>query len=751
MTVAPTPDILLCGDFNLPHAIWPAGLVRTGASKDEKVMISDLKELTDEFCLEQYIDQPTHKLGNTLDLVFSNNPQFIHSYQCNQTLYSDHYIIEGKVMYTQPNRPKLTDNEPSINQEPGAMFDLLNFFSDDTNWNGIEMDLRNYNWVLEFRQCNPKEMLDRFINVCCSISKEHVPLRRNSKKSAHNIPRNRRILMRKRCRINRQLVKTTSQNRKYKLQNEAKDIEKELRQCYEDDREHKEQKAISAIKKNSKYFFNYAKKFSQIKIGIGPLIDRDKNVVNDDKAMADMLAAQYESVYSVPNEPMKKPYDIYPEKNDDRGLYDVYFTQDDIIEAISEISATSAAGPDRFPAILLKKCSDALSTPLFMIWRDSLDGGSIPELMKSANIVPIHKGGSRGVPKQYRPVALTSHLIKLFEKIIRKHIIAYLEENNLLNPNQHGFRLGRSCLSQLLAHFENILRLLEKGDNVDVIYLDFAKAFDKVDFQVAMQKLKSLGISGKLGRWIYSFLTGRTQTVVVNGARSESSSVTSGVPQGSVLGPLLFLVLIGDIDSNVTSSFVSSFADDTRIGRQIGKPKDTEELQSDLNLIYDWANENNMQFNSDKFECLRYGRNKTLQSTEYISNSDNLITVKLNTRDLGIIMSNDGSFQDHISNIIATARNMCGWILRTFRSRSPHLMLTLWKTMVLSKLDYCCQLWSPLQRGSIQALEQVQRTFIRKIDGTQHLSYWEKLIAYRLYSLYREKRAVHNNIHMAHN
>ena len=207
-------------------------------------------------------------------------------------------------------------------------------------------------------------------------------------------------------------------------------------------------------------------------------------------------------------------------------------------------------------------------------------------------------------------MALTSHIVKIFEKVLRNHIVAHLEENGLLNPGQHGFRAGRSCLSQLLEHFETVTQTLEDGDNVDVIYLDFSKAFDKVDFLVTLRKLKYLGITGNVGKWIYSFITGRTQTVIVSGIKSDVSEVKSGVPQGSVLGPLLFLILLGDIDKSVASAFVSSFADDTRVGRRIKTPADVQALQEDLNTIYRWSSKNNMNFYSDKFECIRYGKKK---------------------------------------------------------------------------------------------------------------------------------------------
>ncbi len=214
-------------------------------------------------------------------------------------------------------------------------------------------------------------------------------------------------------------------------------------------------------------------------------------------------------------------------------------------------------------------------------------------------------------------LTLTSHLSKIFEKVVRNHLITYLEHHCLLNPNQHGFRRGRSCISQLIAHFEKIIDLLSQGYSVDVVYLDFCKAFDKLDFNTLLQKLKLNGIYGKLGRWLHSFLTGRGryQSVSVNGFLSFVCAVLSGVPQGSVLGPLLFLVLINDIDVDITCSFLSSFADDTRIGMGIRSLDDAHQLQTDLNKVYSWATNNNMRLNSSKFEMLSYG--KPLHAMDY--------------------------------------------------------------------------------------------------------------------------------------
>ena len=225
----------------------------------------------------------------------------------------------------------------------------------------------------------------------------------------------------------------------------------------------------------------------------------------------------------------------------------------------------------------------------------------------------------------------------MFEKVVRNSIVHHLEEKNLFNENQHGFRKGRSCLSELLAHYDEILTSLENNNCVDTVYLDFAKAFDKVDFVILLEKLKKLGIGGKLGRWIYSFLNGRYQRVLVNGCPSKPTEVKSGVPQGSVLGPVLFLIMIYDIDHQITASSVRSFADDTRITKTVNDVHNATELQRDLNKVYDWAEQNNMKFNCSKFELLRYHQktNPIQDCTSYLSNDGSVIKESKSVIDLG--------------------------------------------------------------------------------------------------------------------
>ena len=222
--------------------------------------------------------------------------------------------------------------------------------------------------------------------------------------------------------------------------------------------------------------------------------------------------------------------------------------------------------------------------------------------------------------------------------------------------------------------------------------------------------------------------------------KSTYNSLQTGVPQGSVLGPLIFLVLIGDIDKEVVQAFLSSFADDTRVGLGIESDDDVDLLQQDLERVFAWSETNNMQFNSDKFEALRYANKSTPGDRKgYLSNTGSAIKEKPFLTDLGVTMTNDASFIKHISGVVQRVTKKSGWALRTFYARDRTTMLTLWKSLILPHHDYCSQLWSPLQTGLIQQLELLQRSFFRKIRGMRQLSYWEQLIALKARSLERRR------------
>jgi len=647
---------------------------------------------------------------------------------------SDHYVVECCTQYNSIHKLRPDEEKPDL----ASPFDKLNFHSDEVNWDEVSKNLEAINWADEISSCQPEEMADKFLQLLLTACSGFVPEKRTASTLATTkIPRDRRNLMRKRKTLEGKLKKSKTETKKRNIEGKLTTIEILLQRSYQASYHQGEARAIQSIKSNPKYFFSYAKKFSKIKSKIDPLLNDKKQYTASSQEMANILKSQYESVYS---EPLLSSVYTDEAKLAEEELIDIEFTPSDFQDAIDELSTNSSSGPDGVPAIFLKKCKFELSGPLVILWRNLLDHGITPAILKLAHIIPIHKGDHRGVAQNYRNIALTSHVTKLFEKVVRNKLTQYFDDHNMLNNSQHGFRKGRSCLSQLLDHYDKIINLMENGINVDTVYLDFSKAFDKVDHQIVIEKLMILGIGGKLLKWIKSFLQNRHQRVIVNGFCSDLSNVLSGVPQGSVIGPLLFLIHIGDIDANLLHSFLSTFADDTRASQGIASLRDASLLQMDLNAIYCWATNNNMTFNDKKLELLRYGDNVSLKGqTNYHSPDGSEIPEKPYVKDLGVIMSNTGTFSEHINTVCQKARVMCSWILRTFKTRSPVVMMTLWKSLVTPILDYCSQLWCPIQVGQVQQLEAIQQAYTRKIRFNEHANYWERLSKLKTYSLQRRR------------
>ena len=315
----------------------------------------------------------------------------------------------------------------------------------------------------------------------------------------------------------------------------------------------------------------------------------------------------------------------------------------------------------------------------------------------------------------------------------------FVEENHLLHPNQHGFRNGRSCLTQLIDHIDDVLTDLVNDNNADVMYLDFSKAFDKVDHKILLKKLKRYGIRGKILSWISSFLQNRTQFVIVDRRRSKIIAVISGVPQGTVLGPLLFLLYINDIFDVVKNCNIQVFADDSKLHKVIRSLIDKVLLHEDLEAVMQWTQQNNMELNSKKFQLLQHGKNEDLKLPYILPGGRILYGEEDAVKDLGVHVDPDINWSYHISQKITDSKNKASWLLRTFKSRDKTAMLLLYKTYVRFLLEYCCPLWAPTAIGEISSVESVQRVFTSKITDISTLNYWERLKSLDMFSLQRRR------------
>ena len=736
-----SPEMILCGDFNVPNVVWYDGLPKLDkCSKEERLIAQAINELCVNYGLSQFIDLPTHRAGNMLDLVFASGNELCHNFRSTDVPdeLSHHKLIEVSSSFCFGKK-----SCPNTAPPRKGLF-KYNLFDETVDWNAVIDEFNKFNWDKEFDGCDVDAMIDKFMDVCEEVCSYHIPLKPSAKGNARKkIPRDRRILMRRRRKLNSELKRVeTSLCRRSKINKMLVGIEKDILKSQSKSRIYQETKAVQAIRKNSKFFFAYVNKMSKSKSKVGPLLNGNEKYSSDPQEMANILSKQFSSVFSKIKSPLISPTECFPDVNEDDDAYisNISFTKEDIIKFINELCSTSACGPDGVATLLLKKCSQSLCNPLYLIYRKSLDSGTVPKSFKISNITPIFKSGNKGLAVNYRPVALTSQLSKVFEKIIRNRLLSFFDSNAILNDSQHGFRSGRSCVSQLIAHFEKVIEFLSQGSNVDVVYLDFSKAFDKLDFNILLAKLKKYGVAGKLGRWIHAFLTGRQQFVTVDGFVSALCEVFSGVPQGSVLGPLLFLIMINDIDENIKNAFLSSFADDTRMGMSIKSHDDVKTLQNDLDVVYQWAEDNNMILNSSKFELLQYGdKNKINTPYSYLSSIGKDIVPQDTVKDLGVQMSANCSFSCHIETVISRVNKMVSWALRNFACRSKTFILTIWKTILLPHLDYCSQLWSPSTVGDIKRLELVQKCFIKKMNSLEELSYWEILKELGLYSLQRRR------------
>lgn len=397
-------------------------------------MIEKLKKLQNEHFLDQYVSSPTHIDGGVLDLVLCNNAAVIHSYQTIRPLRStsDHFVVEF-------NTPLLCvlNEEDEGPRQMLAVLDNLNFYSNDINWEEMSATITKLVESVDFSALTPNEHLQQLMKIIIDVAYKFVPARKSARKGSRTkIPRERRILMRKRRKLLDQLEQTESDKKKEAIREKLIRIELLLRKSHSDDRSRKEQLAVKAIKTNSKYFFSYAKQFSSTRSSIGPLLNEFNEYTASSSKMANLLSAQYSAVFSTP---VDSPYYALQEDINGESITDIDFTEQDIIDAIDELKNASASGPDGLSAILLKRCKESLSKPLFQLWRKCLNRGITPCKLKEAHIIPIHKGGHQGLASNYRPVALTSHLIKLFEKVIRKYIVQFLEENNKFNDGQQRF------------------------------------------------------------------------------------------------------------------------------------------------------------------------------------------------------------------------------------------------------------------------------------------------------------------------
>ena len=413
----------------------------------------------------------------------------------------------------------------------------------------------------------------------------------------------------------------------------------------------------------------------------------------------------------------------------------------DMEDALRTLNVNKSSGPDGLHPRVLKELSTVLSYPLKLLFDKTIAQGKLPSQWKVAEVRPIFKKGNKTSPGNYRPVSLTPIICKIFEKFIKDSIFKHLTVNNLLSDDQYGFCGGPSCTTQLLNTINDWFSYLDKNIPVDAVYLDFRKAFDTVPHERLLNKLHGYGVRGQLLDWIRDFLKDRSQYVTINDKSSSKIPVTSGVPQGSVLGPTLFIYFINDLPSLITI-FIKIFADDTKAYLPILSNADRIILQKTIDDMVHWSKIWQLHFNGSKCKVLHLGKNNPCY--KYTIEDDNVIKdleVTVLEKDLGVHVDPLLSFENHISITVKKVRSLSGLIIRSFSFKTIDIMLPIYISKVRLILEYANVVWMPYKRKHIDLIESVQRHFTRYIIGMKEMRYEDRLKSLKLYSLeYRRFR-----------
>lgn len=425
------------------------------------------------------------------------------------------------------------------------------------------------------------------------------------------------------------------------------------------------------------------------------------------------------------------------------SLSSITVHKEDVCTILKSLVTGKACGPDQINNRVLKEVAEAISEPLTDLFSSSLSLSTVPDIWKRANLTPIHKKDDKTLVENHRPISLLSPLGKTLEKIVHKHLHNFLLENNVITPFQSGFTPGDSTVNQLVDLYNTFSRALDEGKEVRVIFCDISKAFDRVWHKGLIAKLKHYGISGQLLAWFENYLSNRFQRVVLPGGKSEWLSIQAGVPQGSILGPLLFILYINDIVHEIHSN-IRLFADDTSLYIIVDFPDSAAQiLNVDLHRISNWAESWLVNFNANKTEAFLATRkiNRINHPTLYLN--DVPIQEVITHKHLGLFFSQRLDWQSHIDYIQQKAWSRLN-LLRNLKFVLDRKSLQkIYFTFIRPILEYADVVWDNCTQQQSDSLEKIQLEAGRIVTGTTKLVEIEKLYAELGWLRLSERRDLH--------
>jgi hypothetical protein len=697
--------VLIMGDFNFPEIDFNSDNVEAGEGAASSLFFQKIQEL----CLFQFVTEPTRirkdQIPSTLDYLFMGEPNLIDQVNHNTPLgKSDHVVLEWEIKLESDN---IVSRKRKLDYWKG-------------NYQVVAKELIKINWGEKFKGRSANESWLIFKEALLKGVLANIPEKVNRRKK-HGKWLSKDTL--KKMKRRNEAWKKYQRFRSGSNYEEYRKLRNEVNSMVREDEDSNRKLIIQGFKGRPKRFYGYMRGMQTIKENVTSILKEDGKLTESDQETAEILADYFEEVF------IKEDTENIP-KVEEKDLNwqdtEMKFSAATVMSKLKKLKVDKSPGPDGIHPMVLKECSEAIAEPLSLIFQKSFETSELPEEWKTAHVVPIYKKGQKSYKTNYRPVSLTSIPCKIMESIVKEKLLEFLEDREVMSQVQHGFMKGRSCLTNLLESLEMWTKALDEGYGLDIVYLDFRKAFDSVPHKRLVEKLKMYGLKGKLLLWIEDFLRSRTMKVELRGVFSRLIEVLSGVPQGSVLGPLLFLLYVNELPEWIKNN-IRMFADDTKIWKTIESKQDCESLQKDLDTLQDWSDKWLLKFNTEKCKVMQVGHK--LNTKYYMGRSGTRIELEIieEEKDLGVFTRSDLKSSTQCLKSAAKARRIVGMIRRNFRRLDKEDFLLLYKTYVRPHLEYCVQSWSPHMVKDTEVLERVQKAATNLIPQLRKYSYEERL------------------------
>lgn len=711
-----SPNAILCcvGDYNMPSIQW----IRDGENKFLNVISTNSlweSQVCDNFnFINLYQFNHVANFNNViLDLVFSNCMDLVVTSENYSLVTPDehHPPLLIQLPFSKFLPPLQNENTWRLNFRK-ANYDLINDFFISINWEHIFMD-------------NPVDIIvSTFNDIIYSAFDLYVP---KYHVNSGNFPiwysmNTKKIIKQK----NRAYNKYKNSN-DLNFLNKYKELRLQAKNAIDHDYNNFIVYTQVNIQNNSKHFWRYINTKRKTTYIPNVMYYNDK-MINNSLDICNSFAEFFSSVYTTYDKDSSVHYSSFFDNYN--TLSTIEMNIDEIFQKLINLKERCNAGPDGIPPYFLKLCSPSLAMPISIIFQMSLNSGCFPQLWKSTFVFPLFKSNNKSDICNYRPICCFCCLGKIFESIIADCLL--LNFKNVISQQQHGFYPGRSTETNLLLFTNFTVNCIENGGQVDTVYTDFRKAFDRVNHKLLIEKLHYYGIIGNLLLWLESYLTNRTQIVKIGSFSSYEIEVTSGVPQGSHLGPILFSLFINDISTSIQFCKYLLFADDLKLYINIKTDQDCVKLQQDINSLVNWCLLQNMELNYNKCKVITFHRKKNPIVNNYRIDNVQLVRVS-HVNDLGIKLDFMLRLNLHIEDILTKCFRLCGFIKRQTRDfTNINSIILLYNSLIRSSLEYCCTIWSPHYETYINRLEAVQRKmcnyilFKLQIDKNNY-SYVERL------------------------